>query len=171
MPPRIFGRALAYQDKAVSDFDAYLNEGRYEDMAIRDYDEAIRLIPKGNAAAFNNRALVLVSLRQYDRAIADYDEALRLEPNNGTYLKNRGNTFRSAGKYAPAIADFRKALALKLDEPARKQIEKALKDRCHGLRWRRPRQPLLAFRGLAMPDIRRTPGRTAATGTPVSWAA
>ena len=56
-------------------------------MAIRDYDEAIRLIPKGNAAAFNNRALVLVSLRQYDRAIADYDEALRLEPNNGTYLR------------------------------------------------------------------------------------
>ena len=97
-------------------------------MAIRDYDEAIRLIPKGNAAAFNNRALVLVSLRQYDRAIADYDEALRLEPNNGTYLKNRGNAFRSAGKYAQAIADFRKALALKLDEPARKQIEKALKD-------------------------------------------
>jgi tetratricopeptide (TPR) repeat protein len=97
-------------------------------MAIRDYDETIRLIPKGNAAAFNNRALILVSQRQYDRALVDYDEALRLEPNNGTYLKNRGNAFRIAGKYAQAIADFRKALILKLDEPTKKQIEKTLKD-------------------------------------------
>ena len=105
-----------------------MNEGRYEELAIRDYDETIRLIPKGNAAAFNNRALVLVSLRQYDRALADYDEALRLEPNNGTYLKNRGNAFRAAGKYAQAIADLRKALTLKLDEATRKQIDKALKE-------------------------------------------
>jgi len=33
-----FNRALAYQDKAQWDFDAYLNEGRYEELAIKDYD-------------------------------------------------------------------------------------------------------------------------------------
>jgi tetratricopeptide (TPR) repeat protein len=38
-----YGRALAYQERAQWDFDAYLNEGRYEDLAIKDFDEAIRL--------------------------------------------------------------------------------------------------------------------------------
>jgi len=96
-------------------------------LAIGDYDEAIRLNPK-NAAAFNNRAVTLVSVRQYDRAIKDYDEALRLQPDNGLYVKNRGNAFRIIGKYAQAIADFRKALTLKIDEPVKKQIETALKE-------------------------------------------
>jgi tetratricopeptide (TPR) repeat protein len=31
-----FARALTYQDKALSDFDAYVNEGNYEDLAIQD---------------------------------------------------------------------------------------------------------------------------------------
>jgi tetratricopeptide (TPR) repeat protein len=122
-----FGRALAYQDKTVSDFDAYANEGRYEELALRDYDETIRLVPK-SGGAFNNRGGILVSLRQYDRAIKDFDEALRLEPNNGLYLKNRGMAFRITGKYAQAIADLRKALTLKIDEPVKKQIESALKE-------------------------------------------
>jgi tetratricopeptide (TPR) repeat protein len=41
-----FARALTYQDKALSDFDAYVNEGNYEDLAIQDDDEAIRLNPR-----------------------------------------------------------------------------------------------------------------------------
>jgi hypothetical protein len=35
---------------------------------------------------------------------------------------------RIVGKYAPAIADLRKALTLKVDEPLKKQIETALKE-------------------------------------------
>jgi tetratricopeptide (TPR) repeat protein len=103
-----FGRGRAYQDKAQWDFDAYLNEGRYEDLAIRDYDEAIRLNPK-NAAAFNNRGNLYLSKRKYDRAIQDYDEALRLDPNNALHLKNRANAFRITGQYRRAIADYLKA--------------------------------------------------------------
>ena len=37
--PAFFSRALAYQSKAQWDFDAYLNEGRYEELAIRDYEQ------------------------------------------------------------------------------------------------------------------------------------
>jgi tetratricopeptide (TPR) repeat protein len=122
-----FGRGLAYQDKVVSDFDAYANEGRYEELALRDYDETIRLVPN-SGGAYNNRGGILLSLRQYDRAIKDFDEALRLEPNNGLYLKNRGMALRITGKYAQAIADLRKALTLKIDEPVKKQIETALKE-------------------------------------------
>jgi tetratricopeptide (TPR) repeat protein len=122
-----FGRGLAYEDKSQLDFDAYVNEGRYENLAIADYDVAIRLNPK-NAAAFNNRAVTWVTMRQYDRAIKDYDEALRLDPDNGLYVRNRGNAYRIVGKYAQAIADYRRALTLKIDEPIKKQIETALKE-------------------------------------------
>jgi tetratricopeptide (TPR) repeat protein len=44
------------------------------------------------------------------------------------YLKNRGNAFRIIGQYRNAIADYRKALSLKIDEPTKKQIETALKE-------------------------------------------
>ena len=108
-------------------FRAYLNEGQYEDRALKDYDEAIRLAP-GNRAALNNRGNVYMSKRQYDRAIKDYDEAIRLDPNEPLYIKNRANAFRVAGQYDRAIADYRKALTLKVGEPVKKQIETALKD-------------------------------------------
>src|ERR1700719_2304849 len=47
-------RAEAYEEKAQWDFDAYLAAGKYEDRAIADYGEAIRLDPN-NAAAFRSR--------------------------------------------------------------------------------------------------------------------
>jgi tetratricopeptide (TPR) repeat protein len=119
-----FGRGRAYQDKARYDFDAYLNEGQYETLAIRDYDKAIRLNPK-NAAAFNNRGNAYVSKRMYDRALQDYDEAIRLKPDSALYFKNRGDAFRKIGQYQSAIADYRKTLSLKIDDPTKKQIERA----------------------------------------------
>ena len=118
------GRGLAYQDKARYDVDAYLNEGQYETLAIRDYDKAIRLNPK-NAAAFNNRGNAYVSKRMYDRAVQDYDESVRLNPDSALYFKNRGDAFRKIGQYQSAIADYRKTLSLKIDDPTKKQIERA----------------------------------------------
>ena len=123
----LFGRGLAYEKKARSDFDAYLNEGKYENLAIRDYDEAIRLNPK-NAVAFNNRGVTFELLRQYERAIEDYEEAIRLDPNSGLYLANRGDAFRITGKYAQAIADYRKGLTMQIDGALKKRIETALKE-------------------------------------------
>ena len=96
-PVALFDRALVYMDKAQWDFEAYQYEGRYEDLAIRDYDEVIRRSPK-NAAAFNNRANALLRRRLYDRALQDYEEALRLDPNNAQYFRNRGNAYRITGE-------------------------------------------------------------------------
>jgi tetratricopeptide (TPR) repeat protein len=69
----------------------------------------------------------------YDHAIQDFNiqdfnEALRLNPDDGLYLKNRGNAFRIIGQYQRAIADFRKALSLNVDQPIKRQLENALKD-------------------------------------------
>jgi tetratricopeptide (TPR) repeat protein len=121
-----FGRALSYQDKAQWDFDAYLHEGRYEDLAIRDYDQSIRLAPR--AGSFNNRALLLVGRHQYDRALQDYEEALRLDPNNALYYKNRGNAYRIMGQLDRAVAEYRKVMSLKPDDSMRKQIEAIFKE-------------------------------------------
>src|SRR5262245_18019090 len=62
-------RGLAY--RAKGDFD----------RAIADFDEAIRLEPKGAAAFLNNRGLARHSMNDYDGAIAGFDEVIRLAPN------------------------------------------------------------------------------------------
>jgi hypothetical protein len=44
------------------------------------------------------------------------------------FVRNRANALRVIGQYDRAVAEFRKALTLKLDEPVKKQIETALKE-------------------------------------------
>ena len=66
--------------------------------------------------------------RQYERALADYEEAGPALPQRSFVCKNRGDDLRLLGQYARAIADYRKALALKIDEPNKKQIEQAFKE-------------------------------------------
>ena len=51
------------------------------DIAIIDYDEAIRLEPK-LALAYHNRGIAWLAKGQYDRAIKDFDQAIRLNPND-----------------------------------------------------------------------------------------
>src|SRR5262252_6563033 len=119
-------RAIAYQEKAQWDFDAYLAEGRYEDRAIQDLDEAIRLAPN-NATAFRNRGFVHSRRQRYDRAIQDFDEAIRLDPSVAASFSGRAYALRFVGQYERAITDYRKALTLPLDDVARRQIEKLLK--------------------------------------------
>jgi tetratricopeptide (TPR) repeat protein len=120
-----FARADAYRDKAQWDFDAYLADGAYEDRAIADYDEGIRLEPN-NATAFRNRGFLNTRRQRYDRAIQDFDEAIRLDPNVAAAFSGRAYALRFAGRYERAIADYRKALTLQLDDTTRRQIERAL---------------------------------------------
>jgi tetratricopeptide (TPR) repeat protein len=121
-----FARADAYRDKAQWDFDAYLAEGVYEDRAIADYDEGLRLEPN-NAAAWRNRGFLQTKRQRYDRAIQDFDEAIRLDPGVAASFFNRAYALRFVGQYDRAIADYRKALTLQLDETSRSQIARALK--------------------------------------------
>jgi tetratricopeptide (TPR) repeat protein len=78
-------RAAAYVDKATWDFDAYVNEGRYETLAVRDANEAVQLQPN-NPFIFNTRALAYVKARQYGWAAADYSRAIALNPNQAFFI-------------------------------------------------------------------------------------
>jgi tetratricopeptide (TPR) repeat protein len=57
---------------------SYFNEGKY-DLAIADYDQAIRLDPK-DADYYNDRGLAYYAKGDYDRAIADFQQVLRINP-------------------------------------------------------------------------------------------
>jgi tetratricopeptide (TPR) repeat protein len=122
-----YNLGVAYEDKGRWEFDAYVNEGSYEEVAIRFFDLAILFNPKYHQA-LNNRGDAYLILRQYARAIDDFSQAVQIDSNEPLYFKNRANALRFVGLYDRAIADYRKALTLKIDEQMKKEIEGALKE-------------------------------------------
>jgi len=91
--------------------NAYNAQGKY-DLAIQDYDKAIRLNPK-HANIFSNRGVALAGKREYDRAIESYTEAIRLNPNHADTFSNRGVAYAGKGDYDQAIEDYNETLRLK----------------------------------------------------------
>ncbi len=87
---------------------AYRRIGDLE-LALRDYDEAIRLNPNA-ADAFNNRGNAYRALNEFDKAIRDYDEAIRLNPQYAHAYNNRGVIFLEVGEPGRAAADFDEAI-------------------------------------------------------------
>jgi len=120
-----FGRAATFQQKARTDFDAFVNEGRFEELAIAEYDKVLQLFPK-NAGALNNRGQLNHILRKYELALADFTQAIEIEPANPIILRNRALTHRMMRRFDLAIADYRSALALTRDAEGRKLTEELL---------------------------------------------
>ena len=79
--------------------------------SIADYDEAIRLDPKG-ASAFNNRGISRSDLGDLEGSIADYDEAIRLDPKDASAFNNRGISRSDLRDFKGAIADYDEAIRL-----------------------------------------------------------
>ena len=108
-----------YFDRAVI---YHYSTGDY-DMAIKDYDEAIKFNPMSArtcnkeeftdfdreiwislAIAYNNRgAAYHYKKGKYDRAIEDYNQAIRLAPGNAAMYLNRGYAYDNKGDYDRAI--------------------------------------------------------------------
>jgi tetratricopeptide (TPR) repeat protein len=121
----LFGRALTLQWKANSDFDAFVNEGRFEQLAIAGYDRVLQIAPR-HAGALSNRGLLYHALRKYDLAIADFTQAIAINSANPVFLRNRALTYRMIRRYDLAIADYRSALAVTRDAKERKVTEELL---------------------------------------------
>lgn len=120
-----FGRAAALQQKAGSDFDAFVNEGSFEELAIAEYGKVLQLAPR-HGGALSNRGLLHHLLRKYQLAIADFTQAIEIEPANPIFLRNRALTYRMIRQYDRAITDYRNALAVTKDAEGRKLIEELL---------------------------------------------
>ena len=98
--------ANAFYNRGIT----YGHKGEY-DLAIQDFDQALRLNPSF-AQALNNRGNAYDDKGAYDRAIQDYDQALRLNPSFAQALKNRGSAYDDKGEYDRAIQDYDQALRL-----------------------------------------------------------
>jgi tetratricopeptide (TPR) repeat protein len=89
-----------------------LREDRQEhDLAIANYNDAIRLDPR-SAANFAGRASAFSSKREFDRAIADFDCAIRLDPKSALSYAGRGQARAAKSQYTQAIGDFSEAIWL-----------------------------------------------------------
>jgi tetratricopeptide (TPR) repeat protein len=104
-------RALVFSNRG----NARTDSGDIE-MAVADFDAAIKLKPD-LAEAFNGRCWAFaVQGRKLDDALRDCNEALRLEPGNADTLDSRAFVYLRQRQYAKAIADYSVALAGKPDE-------------------------------------------------------
>jgi len=101
------GLSLAYYFRGL----AYWNNGE-STLAIRDYDQAIRLKPDF-AFAFNNRCFARAVVNQLQLALADCNESIRLNPKNGNAYDSRGLTYLKLGQADAAISDYNASLALR----------------------------------------------------------
>jgi hypothetical protein len=88
----------------------YASKGAYS-LAIKDFDEAIRLNPK-DVEAFNNRCWTRTVIGELQGALKDCNEALRLRPNFVDALDSRGLVNLKNGQVKNAIADFDDALKI-----------------------------------------------------------
>jgi Caspase domain/TPR repeat/Tetratricopeptide repeat len=93
--------------------NGYRNEGD-DDLALADYNEAIRTDPK-NVFAYTSRGNIYQKKGDNDRAIAEYNAAIRLDPRHAWAYTDRGLAYMAAGDFANARADFNFALGIPRD--------------------------------------------------------
>jgi tetratricopeptide (TPR) repeat protein len=92
--------AIAYLNRGNA-----LNENGQVDLAIQDYDEAIKRNPK-SADALAGRGIAYEKKGQLDRAIEDSDSAVKLDPNNAKAFANRGHAYSHKKDFDHAIEDY-----------------------------------------------------------------
>ncbi len=94
---------------------AYLSLGQ-DDLALRDFDDAIRL-DAHQANAFANRGLLYAAAGLYDRALGDFDQAIQIVPSFSFALQNRGIVRLVQGDYSAALRDFSDAVRAGYESP------------------------------------------------------
>ena len=98
---------------------AYYNRGEYYAMlgqyklAIRDYDEGIRLQP--DAEAYDRRGIFHGELGQYSQAIDDFNRAINIKPTYANAYYDRGLTYYKLSRHQLAINDYNRAIHFKPD--------------------------------------------------------
>lgn len=105
------GRLDPKQLSLVHALRAFSYQGRDNDRALADANEAIRLDPT-SAKAFHRRGDIYKNLNQPDPALQDFNEAIRLDPKVPVYFVNRSNIYLQKQLYDLAIRDLDEALRL-----------------------------------------------------------
>jgi tetratricopeptide (TPR) repeat protein len=82
------------------------------DLAIRDFDEALPLNPR-YAPAYSFRGAARSEKREYGLAIRDYGMAIVLNPKDDLAYFGRGNAWRATKQYGRALRDYDEVIRLK----------------------------------------------------------
>jgi len=85
-------------------------KGQY-DVAIRDYDEAIRIAPDF-AVALNNRAWAYFKWGKGLRGMPDVERSLQLNPLSEHTWDTRAHIRQTIGQFAGAFSDYERAVDL-----------------------------------------------------------
>jgi tetratricopeptide (TPR) repeat protein len=84
---------------------------KMHEMAILEFDEAIRLLPHFNAARYN-RANVLMKLGRLDDALTDLSCVIHFEPVHADAYKSRGLAHLDLKFFDKAIGDLTESIRL-----------------------------------------------------------
>lgn len=98
--------ATAFNNRGL----AHDRKGEY-DLAVQDYDQAVRLDPN-SSDAFYNRGNTYRNKGEYDRSIGDFDQAIALNSNLLFAFISRGNSYDDKGEYDRALQNFDQAIRL-----------------------------------------------------------
>lgn len=82
------------------------------DQALADYNEAVRLDPKGQLALYGRGQLLATRKRSYTRAIEDFDRILAASPDNVDALIARASALAQLGNIGKAMVDLDRAISL-----------------------------------------------------------
>lgn len=100
------------EPKSAAEFnkrgDLHFESERY-DLAMADYNQALKLDPK-DVAGTSNRGWVHHQRGDLETALAEFHAALKLDENFANALWGRGMVYRDQEKYEPSIADFTAAI-------------------------------------------------------------
>jgi tetratricopeptide (TPR) repeat protein len=89
----------------------YQFDQRNNQVAIREYSEAIRLKPD-YVDALNNRAIAYRATNQLDAAIRDYTAVIREQPKSAFPYSNRAGAYQAAGNRDAVLKDLDTALRI-----------------------------------------------------------
>jgi tetratricopeptide (TPR) repeat protein len=81
------------------------------DIALKDFDDAIRLSPD-RALCWTLRGNAWRVKKEYDKAIRDYSESIRLDPKDARAFNYRGFTWSEKKEHDKAIRDYSEAIRL-----------------------------------------------------------
>jgi tetratricopeptide (TPR) repeat protein len=105
----------AFQERDLASLHAMrgaeLSRTGQHDLALADYDQAIKIEPSA-ASIYTGRANVYLAKGDGDRAIADYSQAIKLDPQFVMAHYGRGNAHAIKGAMENAIADYSQAIRL-----------------------------------------------------------
>ncbi len=99
----------SYGDGYVNLGVALAGKGFYAE-ALKAYDDAEVILPKGSMAAFN-RGNLLYRLGRYEEALADFDVVLEKDPGDWEASLNRGNALAELGRTEDAALSYENSMA------------------------------------------------------------